>query len=181
MTRLSNQNTRKPLTNRGYLLIAVVAIVLLGGGLLTYRHVHDNSTNASLKLQQEQAKQHEDQKKNNVNDGKAAGDDSSTSGQDDYVAPTDPDNITITPSQANGQVTVTTRLEGYSDGTCTLTSTNGGKTDTRTAQVIFQAQFSTCAGFSIPTSTLGTGTWNFNLSVTAGGNTTTQTASLEVK
>ena len=102
--------------------------------------------------------------------------------QDTYTPPDNSNNIVLTPEQTNGsQVTLTTKLSGYSDGTCTLTVTNGANSTSMNAQVLYETQFSTCAGFAIPVATLGSGTWNFNLSVTSGGVTVSKTATLEVK
>jgi len=159
---------------------AIAILCLAAGGIwLGYRGMHASS-DKEQKLQQQQAQAEESQKKANVNDGKAAGGDSSTSGQADYTPPDTPDNLTLSASESNHEVTVTTKLFNYSDGTCSLTVNNGSKTTSRTAPVIYQAQFSTCAGFTIPVSALDAGTWSFSLSVTSGGITTTKTITANV-
>lgn len=65
--------------------------------------------------------------------------------------------------EANGSVTVTSKLPGVSSGTCTLTVTNGAKETVKTATIIYQPEFSTCAGFSVAQSELGTGVWTLSL------------------
>lgn len=93
-----------------------------------------------------------------------------------------PDNLKLTAQQeANGSVTVLTRLYGYSDGECTLELTKGERSASQSAQVIYQSEFSACAGFSISQSTLGAGTWNLKLTVTSKGLRATKTIALEVK
>ena len=100
----------------------------------------------------------------------------------DYSAPTSDKGITLTASQANpSEETITTKLTGYSDGTCNLTVSSNGKSTTQTAPVMFEKEFSTCAGFTVPTSSVGSGTWNVKLEVLSGGNTTAKTISTEVK
>jgi len=95
-----------------------------------------------------------------------------------------PANTTIELSaqqEANNSVTAFTKLPGYSSGSCKLTTTNGTRTNEQTANVIYQPEFSSCAGFSIPINELGKGLWNLNLSVTSNGNTQSKTISYEVK
>jgi cytoskeletal protein RodZ len=99
-----------------------------------------------------------------------------------YTPPTNSDNITLTAKQTDDQhVLVTTQLKGYSDGSCTLTLANGSQTSTQTAPVIYQSQFSTCAGFQVPVSSVGSGKWSITLSVVSGGITTTKSTTLEVR
>ena len=82
--------------------------------------------------------------------------------------------------ESNNTVTVFTKLYNYSSGTCNLTVTNGSKSNSQTATVVYQPEYATCAGFSVPTSQLGTGTWNINLKVDSNGATTTKTIFFEV-
>lgn len=83
--------------------------------------------------------------------------------------PTTPETIEITPSKGSGIVTVATKLHGYAAGTCNLTVTNNGKTTSYNANILYQPEFSTCAGFSINISDIGTGQWQINLTVTPEG------------
>lgn len=53
-------------------------------------------------------------------------------------------------------------------GTCTLTMTSGGKTVTKTAEVIQNPSTSSCAGFDVPVSELGSGQWSIDIKVTSG-------------
>ena len=82
--------------------------------------------------------------------------------------------------ETNGNVTVFTTLHGYSSGTCSLKVTNGSKTVNQTASVIYQPEFSSCAGFSVPISSLDKGTWAITLTVTSEGQPKTKSISFEV-
>lgn len=94
----------------------------------------------------------------------------------------DQSNITITTKQeTNGTLTVSTKLYGYSSGTCTLKVTNGLQSSSQLADIIYQAEYSTCAGFSVPIDENGTGTWIINLTVTSSGQSTTEQISVEVE
>lgn len=98
-----------------------------------------------------------------------------------YTPPSTPDAITITPSQPNSsEVVITTKLAGYSDGTCNLKITNGSRTVQQTAKVIYQPEYATCAGFSQSTSALGTGTWSIELTVIAGDSNQSKTVTFTV-
>jgi len=83
--------------------------------------------------------------------------------------------------ETNNTVTVFTALKGYSDGSCVLTITNSGKTASQSADVIYQAEESICAGFSVPIDQLGSGTWTLKLSVTSDGLTNNKTIEYKVR
>jgi hypothetical protein len=80
-----------------------------------------------------------------------------------------------------GSLTVFTNLGAIGNGTCTLTIANGSTTKTYTAQVVYQPQYSICAGYSIPVSDLGAGTWHLHLAVTSNGGTASKDTTAEVK
>lgn len=90
--------------------------------------------------------------------------------------------INLTPSQSGSSVTVLTKIQGVSGGSCTLFITNGNKTNEQTAQVIYQPEFSSCAGFTVPVSSLGAGMWNITVKVLpVTGEEVRQSTSLEVR
>lgn len=156
-------------------LVIVATLVVCG---LAWRR---SATSPATLKQHEQAQDYGNRTKQNVANGKAAGDDSPASGQSSYSPPTTSDGISLAVSQSQQQVIVQTKLSGYSDGTCSLKVTNGTQSFEETAQIIYQAQFSTCAGFTIPSAKLPPGHWTFYLDVTSGGTTTSKTTSLEVQ
>jgi cytoskeletal protein RodZ len=97
--------------------------------------------------------------------------------------PTDTDTITLTPTVAGNNVVVHNQLkgQGYSSGACHLTITNGSKTYNTDAEIIYQPEYSMCAGFTVPTSELGAGDWSVKLDVTPlNGQTLTKTANVRV-
>ncbi|MEO5499357.1 MAG: hypothetical protein ABIR46_02570 [Candidatus Saccharimonadales bacterium] len=108
----------------------------------------------------------------------------------EFVESPDPaDNPEVTPTnsvelsakqESNSSVTVLTKLYGVSDGTCTLTVSKAGVTHTQTAQVIYQPDFSSCAGFSISRDKLGAGSWTIQLTV-SGETPLQKSISLDVK
>lgn len=90
--------------------------------------------------------------------------------------------IVLNASQEATTVTVLTRLSGISSGTCTIKITNNEKNYQSSAPVIYQPEFSSCAGFSIKTDALGPGKWTIDLSVAvASGETLTKSIDFEVK
>ena len=83
--------------------------------------------------------------------------------------------------EANGTVTVFTKLYGYSDGTCKLDVSNGTKSASQTAESMYQPEYASCAGFSVPIDPLGKGVWTIKLSVSSGSDTKDKTITIEVK
>ncbi len=82
--------------------------------------------------------------------------------------------------ESNNKVTVFTKLYGYSSGSCNLTVTNGGASNSQTATIIYQPEHAACAGFSVPISELGAGTWNITLKVDSNGASTTKIITFKV-
>lgn len=167
--------------------IGALSIVLIGGVFLVLQATHTTHFfQASTVKQKQEEKQYNNKQKEAVVNGKGNPSTTDASGQPvtssgTYTPPSSSDNITITPTQQGDQVVITTRLAGYSDGSCALTVTNDGKTNTQNAQVVYAPDFSTCAGFTVPVSSLGKGTWSINLAVTSGGITTTKSTTLIVQ
>jgi len=96
--------------------------------------------------------------------------------------PQDSDAITLSAAQEGSSVNILTKLKGFSSGSCELLASNGTKTHTATADIIYQPEFSSCAGFSIPVAQLGAGSWSIVLNATpTGGSVITKTTSVEVK
>ncbi len=75
---------------------------------------------------------------------------------------------------SDGGVTVLTRLHGFSSGTCSLEVTNNSESNTQTAIIIYQKEYSTCAGFTIPVNALSPGDWRIDLKVASSGTTFTK-------
>lgn len=90
--------------------------------------------------------------------------------------------IEMTASQNGTSVTIVTKLYSINDGNCTISISNGSKMYKATAEIIYQPAYSTCAGFSVPVSKLGSGSWNISLSTTTRSGVTSSTSqTLEVK
>ena len=75
----------------------------------------------------------------------------------------------------NDSITVISKLTGISSGSCNLKATSASGSYEASAGVIFQPEYSTCAGFSIPIKTLGTGALTLTLRVSSGGSTSEKT------
>lgn len=171
------------------LLLIIGGLVLLSGAGIAVTHIFNTPretvaiTNQKKSSQIDAAKKKQLVEDNSSSTGSAASkpDQAASSSPTTYKAPDSADSIKISTSQNGGTVTISTQLYGYSDGTCNLVVTNASKSFSSTANVIYQSQFSTCAGFTIPVSQLGSGNWNIQLSVTSQGVTNTNKATIEVQ
>lgn len=75
--------------------------------------------------------------------------------------------LSLSAKQEGDSVTVQVKAPGVSSGTCTLNVVNSNKTLSRNAPIIYQPEFSTCAGFSLPASSIGPGDWRVKVTVAA--------------
>lgn len=92
------------------------------------------------------------------------------------------DSIRILPEQSGQSVIIRTQLFEYPSGTCSLSIENGSKTYRSEADILYQSEYSTCQGFSVPLSELGSGRWTISIKATpVGGLSNINTTSFEVK
>lgn len=172
---------KKPLTI-ALVTLSLICLVLLALELTNTTHIFhtskvDQEKAASAKADLNRKKVLTTTGSTNTSDGSKQAPSTGT-----YAPPSSSDSIIFSAQQSSpNTVTLITKLYGYSDGICDLTITNQGATYKKSASVIYQSEFSTCAGFSIPVSSLNTGIWNINLSVTSAGITQTKTTTFEVK
>lgn len=166
-------NNRNHLPIRRIVIFAVIAVIAIAGSVMAWRHFHPapSPTIADQKTA-DQTKQIDyqpptaDQKTNGA-----------TIKENAASEPTTP------PDQAQSSVNVliTSALVSSnalhirssidtvsSSGTCSLKLENGAKVVTRDSDVQAMASSSTCKGFDIPSSELGTGTWKITLTYTNG-------------
>lgn len=92
------------------------------------------------------------------------------------------DNISFKAAkESDGSVAIETTLKNVSDGTCNIKIVSNDIEYSQSATILYQASFSTCAGFSIPAGALPDGNWKISLSVTSKNITITKTTDIEVK
>lgn len=91
-------------------------------------------------------------------------------------------NLELNAHQEGPNVVTTAKITGVVGGNCVLTVNNLGRTYSQTAEVIYQPEYSSCAGFGIPVSSVGVGTWSISLQVNGpGGSTVNKQINLEVR
>lgn len=133
-----------------------------------------NMAEASSELH-DQTENDAKQKQDFLNDeGEGAG--------DDEPAPTASPTVELTAKEeSDDTITIFTKLTNVPTGSCILTIRNNSQQTTQTAPVIYQPEYSTCAGFSISKSSLGPGKWQINLAVETADTKYTQSVDVEVK
>ena len=90
--------------------------------------------------------------------------------------------VELSSRQEGSTIIISTKLQGISDGECSLSINNGSQMKTFSASVLYQPEFSICEGYSVALSELGAGNWNFKLTVKdLTGDTFTATSSLETR
>lgn len=161
--------TNSPKNNKIKMLVCVIAgsfavlflAIIIRHTLPLQNQAPNGPTDKQL---EEQQKSESDAKREFIESTK----DIDTLGTDPQV-PTSPNSIEISATQDAGIVTIASKLHGYSEGTCRLAITNGTTTIEESANIIYQPDFSTCAGFSIVKTRLGKGDWNIQLHITPLG------------
>lgn len=175
MKRKNTSTTKKP--------IAVIAIMLmitcLTIGCWWYLHTHDiakqPSTPTPEQILAEKRTDAATKQEYIENSGKGSVNPVTV------TPPTSPSSLVLNALTSGDDVVITSKVTDYPNGTCSLTITNGEKTRSYSAPVLYQPEYSSCQGFSIPKTDLGSGTWSFTLTITSSsGASVTSTTSLEV-
>lgn len=176
--KINNKNT----SNRSLITIVVlvVATLVIGGSLWLYgqrQKSTDNHLTATPQQVDDEKKTDAAKKQDFIEDsGKGAV-------RSVTVTPSsDPSSVTLSPTQKEGAVIVSTQIKDFPDGTCTLDVLNGTKKMTYTADILYQPEYSICTGFSVPISDLGTGKWSLTLTAkSSSGVAATNTSYVEVR
>lgn len=81
------------------------------------------------------------------------------------------ESLSFSVSQSDASVTVITKITDFSGtGTCTISLSKPGETTvTQSAEILYQPEFSSCAGFSIDKAQLSPGAWNITLTTNVNG------------
>ncbi len=168
--KINYVNNKKKIT-----VIAVIGLLLVGVGVGYWHFVINTKPNVGSQTQvptpptSEQVKlrqQTESSEKQDYIESK----DSPAETASPAPVPTSPDTISLsTKNTATNEVTIFTELAGYSGGVCKLDITNGTKTYSKTVAIIYQPDVSTCAGYTVPYDSLGSGEWHIRLTVTPTG------------
>lgn len=83
--------------------------------------------------------------------------------------------LSVSAKSTEDMVIITTNLSSTSSGTCKLTITGGPTSVTKSAQVIYSPEYSSCAGFSIAKSEVNASTWTIKLDVSSPAGVQTKT------
>lgn len=173
---MQSKTKMSKIKNTKLLLAGLLLIAVVGGGFYYFNH-HGKADSTSGTANNTGSPQDNSSEKQSAAETKKK----LIEGNSDTKASAGNMSIGLSAQQENNNtVTVFTKLYGYSDGTCNLSVSNGSKSYSTSAAVIYQADFSSCEGFTVPINKLGTGTWSIKLSVETKGKTYHKTISLGV-
>lgn len=168
---------------RKHLIILLALLALVGIVWATYHAFNKNPVNQSTDHRTPEQRQQQKDRENNEKKVFAESTKETENPGVEVPVPTSSDTVSVSASQpVSTEVTIVTKLQGFASGVCKISAQNGSDTYTAEAPILYQPEYSSCAGFTIPTSELGNGTWSIVLNVTpTGGQTISKQTSLEVK
>lgn len=168
-------------------LLALTLLIAYVGTFAWYSLNKDKpktSSNGPTNAEQAQQAKLDAQQKQSYLDETAGKDQGALASGDQGATSTNstPATLSVSATQDSNSVTVLTQIHNIASGECKLTATRGTSNISRTASVIYQPQFSSCAGFSVPVADMGSGSWQITVVVTSDTNATlSQTITQEVK
>lgn len=169
-------------TRSRILYITVLVLLVLGGAVAVYiwrpktgQQDYTSEAGPSVEQQAAQQKAATDQKQDFVETPPPASETPTTNTATNQ-------SVELTAKQENdGTVTIYTKLFGFARGNCSLKVTNKSVAYEATAGIMYQPEFSSCAGFSVPVTKLGTGTWSATLTANNDGLAATRTITMEIR
>ncbi len=163
--KLKNKDSRK----KSIILLIVLALLLIIS-ICAVSYYHFNQGSSEQKIQNEaNNKDKQDFIENTDQNGNIPKQDNPENTQ--QTTPQESKASVSAQSNSDGSVVIYTKLGSLASGSCTLNVSANGNKITKEAEVIYQEQFSSCAGFTITNTekaSLGSGTWNIELSVING-------------
>lgn len=183
MTKVSHKISHKKILLwliASFLAVILVLLVLEKTGVINLIHPKETSATVTGPTGEQKASENKanNQQKQVYLDGIYKDD----SGSKSTVQPTVTPTVTVSAERQGSAVIILSKIQSVAEGSCRLVVTNSGKTTEQTAQVIYQPEFSSCAGFSVPVTALGSGSWNITVVVNpVGSGEISGTISLEVK
>jgi hypothetical protein len=176
----------KSSSKKSIVIISLIVLLLVGTGVGAYFYMNRSGSNSEAENSKQQKQTDNKAKQEFIEGTDENGNPKENQDDTENKTPTPADSVSLNVerSETSGGVTIYTKLNGVSGGTCSLEVKNNSQVITKTAPVIYQEEYSSCAGFSLTSSektTLGTGTWAIILSVTDGGATHTGKTSFEAR
>ena len=184
--RLLKKTTKKPIIITVLVLLALVVAGLIWYYALADRDSGDSSTDNSTNSQENS---NDSDKKKTVTKQSSeekpeAAKDQSVKHEKEKELPQlyEGDNVNSSPSLTGaitsksvqgGNLAIRNTIDQLvGGGTCELTLTSGSKTVTKSAEIIQNPSSSSCAGFDVPVSELGSGQWDIKIKITSEGKET---------
>lgn len=185
--RLNSKKPRKKLI----ITISVIVALVIGGSAYALILQSNNSSNKNTSDNSKTATDNSDGASDSDSGSDSTDTGSKTADSNDKTQPTYEGDNANSSSALTGVISYksvvdtnlvirTTIDQMISSGTCSLTLSNGQKTVTRTSDVMLNPSSSTCEGFDIPTSELGSGTWSIEIDISGGNKTGTLTGSVSL-
>lgn len=169
-------------------MITALAVLLAISGAASAYYIYTSTTNKDSpttgEVSQDKDSQESDQSGNSNPDTEGKQDflDNESKNDSEPAPEFTSDKISISIKETAENVAITTKLLGFSgEGKCELKITKDTTTVAQSAEVIYQPEYSTCAGFSVEKSKLSTGTWKVELTVSDKGKAYSQTSEFTIK
>ena len=165
------------------IVIAITAVLILGGVAAWYFLVYKPGSDTTKNTQTINLEPPTEEQVNTGNDTKKDTIENSTKDNESGTPPvTDTIPITVSYSNKDGEAYRLRYLidEELNNGTCTLTLIQSNKTVTKSAAVQASSSSSTCQGFDIAISELGSGTWKANLVIKSNSRTGSTSSTIDI-
>ena len=181
-------NIKKPKTDskkKPFIIGAIIAVCVIVASVLVYINFTPTDTMDTKKPSTPQQKTNKQEQKNAADQKRDFLDkETQNEGSKDESNPVDTklSSISLEARIQGNDVVITTNLASAPSGTCTLTVTDisSKKTVTKTADVIYTPEQSSCAGFTVPKTSLDGTQWSIRLDVKTPNGDQTKTISFNL-
>ena len=182
------KSINKKISTKKIVIFSLIALLIAGSGVVAAYYVYNSNSNSD-KPSANQENSGNDSPEPNKNESNS----DSTDKEEFLDNESNPSNPNTTPSfnsdkvaleiaQTTTAVNISTKLTNFSGaGTCELKLIKSSSSIVESAEIIYQPEYSTCAGFSINKSRLSAGTWTVNLTVSSEGKSYSQSSEFTIK
>lgn len=185
--RITKKTSKKPI-----IITAIIVVVVVCVGLLGFLWFNSRSTEKDNDSQQTNSSKESSTKKSNQGASSESSEDNSVYHEPEKdISPSYEGNDANTSQKLTGVINYksvvnhnlsirTTINQLLGSGDCELVLSNGSKTITRTGQIVQNPSSSSCSGFDIPVSELGSGTWSIRINIKSGDRTGTLNDTVDI-
>lgn len=171
-------------SNKKKIAIAILSLLLLSSGVVLafYMSRTQDRTESIDTSTKEEATSEETSRQDAIDKQEFLEKEAANNDEQYQPAKIENSDLTVSAEESGSSLVILTSIKKFSGtGSCTVRLSRGASVITKTTEVLYQREASSCAGFSIPLSDLELGTWNIDLTISTQSSNLSKSITYTIK